>query len=487
MIGSSALGMATVALAKAAPMEHLTGRRQAVFERFAQATRYYEPLPHTLAALSLADRVEVRTLLVGGREFVATRVQDEDILGRIPRVRNQMRYKGGIRMMPNAGPAKAAELALEMSLKTAVVAPPLTHTALVAETILMGGGKATIMADPKTFDEETRMEIGRRFVREFFFMLADGNGNPIDCPAPDVNTDGKLMAVMTDEYNRIAGRSVWECFTGKPLELGGCAGRPEATGRGLTIVVDRLLRNGLVEGMKGLAGQSVAIDGFGNVGTFAAEVMIEYGARVMAWSDSRGAVKSSAEGGFTARQIREFIARKEDEKRQGGTLIERNLSRKDLVGLDVDVLVLGAPDLTLTGDAKKVRDDSNGPYSADSVRAKVVAEGGNGMTDEEGDAVLAGKGVVVAPDILANAGGVIVSGFEIVQNRGWHQLGPGEDRRWWTRERTNGLLAEQLVAATDAVSGYVRRHGISVRDAAMVKAMVSLDEGFRRLRAGDSG
>lgn len=454
-------------------------RRQEVFNRVLEATKYYEPMSHTIASLSQPNRVTVRSLVVGNKEFIAARVQDENVLGIIPGIPNQVQYKGGIRMRPNAGPGKAAELAFEMSLKNAVIAPDLEDLDLLRETILQGGGKACIMADKEQLTAEEYHAIGREFAREFFAVLSDEKGNPIDVPAPDVDTDGQLMKTLMQEYSLQAGRSVYESFTGKPVEDGGILGRDEATARGGFIVLNHLISH-LVESQS-LIGLKVAIDGFGNAGAFMAKILTENGAHVVAFSDSKGACwKGSLEKYFTSQETDDIIAKKIAEKTEKRKIIDRNLSRGDMLALPVDVLILAAPDLTFSGRREKI--DNKTIFDADIAKAKVMLESGNGMMDQEADKIVESKKITVLPDILANANGVLVSGLEILQNREWQKLPKGARRQWWPREKVLGIAKRQLIAATSAIWTIGQEHKISMRRATDVKALKTLDQAFRRKR-----
>ncbi|HSA59406.1 MAG TPA: Glu/Leu/Phe/Val dehydrogenase [bacterium] len=453
------------------------GRRGAVFERFLAVAPLVSPHDQTLLSLSAPNHVYAHLLRIGDRVFPAARIQDENVLAEYGRLLGYrgLDYKGGIRFHPDVTLGKNKELAFEMTLKNAVVAPSFDPADAMeaGARLFMGGGKGTVRVDPSTLTDQELVQLAAEYGRTFASHLAGPDWHPIDVPAPDVNTIGRYMQIMTDEYSRQAGRRVWSVFTGKRIEDGGIYVRDEATARGGFIVLEWLLRETLKIDGNPFEGRTFAIDGFGNAGSFMAQIVTSRGGRVLAFSDSRGGLRSKNPEGFTADEIGNFLALKEEERKQRTRLFDRNLDPKDLLAMDADVLVLAAPDLTLTGS------------NADRVRAKYIVELGNGVTNTEADKILQEKGVILLPDILANAGGVMVSGYEYLQGREWERLAPNAPRHWWTRDYVMGLLSQQMTAAAAAVYGLAVQHSIALRTAADAKALKTLDRAYRVVRLGE--
>lgn len=449
------------------------GRRDAVFNRFLEAARFVNPHEGTLIELSRPDHVHYHDLRVGDRVYPAARVQDENLLADLGRSLGfgGLDYKGGIRFHEAVSIGKILELGLEMTLKNAVIAP---EEVLFdgAFRLFMGGGKGGIRVNPKDLSSADLVALTEGFGRAFAPHLAGEKSVPRDVPAPDVNTNGRLMKLLTDAYSRFAGQEFWSVYTGKLLQDGGIEGRDEATARGGFIVLDWLLKQ--ETGLENpFAGRTFVIDGFGNAGTFMAKIVADHGGRVVGFSDSRGAVVAQGDDHyFTSQQIDQFIRWKGEETRDQNRF-DRNFSKKDLLALDANVLVLAAVDLTLRAD------------NADRVRARYVIELGNGMTDIDADQILNAKGVTLIPDILANAGGVMVSGYEFLQGREW-EMNREAERQGWARQKVLELMTEQLIAAARSVYALSREHGISLRTAADAKALRTLDRAYRATRLGEA-
>jgi len=356
--------------------------------------------------------------LSNGKKFSAFRVQHSNARGP---------YKGGIRFHPEVDMDEVQALATLMSFKTAAVSIP------------MGGGKGGVEVDPNTLNEQELEELSRGYARG----LADHIGPNKDIPAPDVNTNGKIIDWMVDEFSAITGDKTKGSFTGKTLENGGSAGREEATGRGGVITL-RELRKLQGESDKPL---TFAVQGFGNVGTFFATIAEdEYGEwKMVAATDSRGGVHY--EDGLSARSLVEH-------KKSGKKLSEYGsgtvITNDDILGLEVDVLVLAALGGVVNAD------------NYDQVKASYVLELANGPVDSDAEDLLAGNGVAVVPDILANAGGVVVSYFE------WQQNLSSEK---WTREQVNAKLEEIMNPAVDEVYKRSVADGVSLKQAAFMIAI----------------
>ncbi len=287
--------------------------------------------------------------------------------------------KGGIRFHPECSLDEVKALAMWMTWKCALANLPF------------GGAKGGVIVDPAELSHRELERLTRRFASEITVLI----GPESDIPAPDVNTTAEIMAWIMDTLSMEAGHSVPAVVTGKPLDIGGSEGRPRATGRGVTVVALEACRHLGMDPDR----TSVAVQGFGNVGSVSAELMHEAGFRVCAVSDVTGGVHDPA--GLDIPAILEH-------RRAGGTLatltgLER-VSNQALLELPVDVLVPAALESQITA------------ANAARIQARLVAEGANGPTTTEADHILERRGVVVVPDILANAGGVTVSYFEWVQD-----------------------------------------------------------------------
>jgi glutamate dehydrogenase (NAD(P)+) len=318
--------------------------------------------------------------------------------------------KGGIRYHPDVNADEVRALASWMTWKCAVADIPF------------GGAKGGIICDPKKLSRNELRRITRRFVVE----LGDTIGPHTDIPAPDVNTTAETMAWIYDTYDMMhAGKNNLPVVTGKPVYLGGSHGRNEATARGCLFVTRRAIEQGAVPGLTTLAGARVVIQGYGNAGSIAAALFTEAGARVIAVSDSNGAIHS--EDGLDHAAVLLH-------KQQTGSVVgmpgAMNLTNAELLHIPCDVLIPAAFENQIRAD------------NVAGVQAKVVAEAANGPTTPAADRVLFERGIPVLPDILTNAGGVTVSYFEWVQNI---------ENECWSEADVNEQLRMKMEAATDAV------------------------------------
>jgi glutamate dehydrogenase (NAD(P)+) len=328
--------------------------------------------------------------------------------------------KGGIRFDMNVNLDEVKALAAWMTWKCAVVNLPF------------GGSKGGVICDP------LKMSVGEleRLTRRYTAGIIATLGPDSDVPAPDVNTNERVMAWVMDTYSMRVGHTVTAVVTGKPVEMGGSLGRREATGRGVMFVTREALR---YLGMP-LLGSTVAVQGFGNVGSIAAELLAKQGSKIVAISDRTGGyynksgVDIPAAVGY-AKQHRSL------EGFKGG----ESITNEDLLTLPVDVLVPAALENVITS------------KNAGKVQAKIIAEGANGPTTAGADSILDEKGIFVVPDILANAGGVTVSYFEWVQDRGGY---------FWSEETVNQRLEEIMTRSFTDVLGLARQHKVNMRTAA---------------------
>ncbi len=333
--------------------------------------------------------------------------------------------KGGIRYDLGVTLDEVKALAAWMTWKCAVVNLPF------------GGAKGGIVCDPSTM---SMVEL-ERLTRRYTAGIIDTLGPDSDVPAPDVNTNERMMAWIMDTYSMHKRHTVTAVVTGKPVEMGGSLGRREATGRGCTIATREALRQ---LGMP-VAGTRVAVQGFGNVGSISAKLMAELGMRIVAVSDKDGALYNPR--GLDVPSLLEHARKHRSLKAY--TEADR-LTNAELLTLDCDVLVPAALENVVTED------------NAGAIRAKIICEGANGPTSAAADAILQDKGILVIPDILANAGGVTVSYFEWVQDRGGY---------FWDEETVNQRLERIMVQSFAEVAGMAARHGVSMRIAAYMVAI----------------
>jgi glutamate dehydrogenase (NAD(P)+) len=338
--------------------------------------------------------------------------------------------KGGLRYHPATDLDDVRALAMWMTWKCALVDVPF------------GGAKGGVSCDPRAMSTKELEALTRRFATELEGLV----GPDSDIPAPDVGTNARTMAWIMDTVSMHRGYSVPGVVTGKPLAIGGSVGRADATGQGVVFCIeDAARRLGF-----SLRGARVAVQGFGNVGEATARLLHGLGARVTAITDVFGGVQSATglDVPFLTRYVQEHGS-------VAGAPGTEPIDNETLFGLDVDVLVLGALEGQITAS------------NAGSVRARILAEAANGPVTPDADPILAANGVVVLPDILCNAGGVIVSYFEWAQNRA---------ALAWTLDEVNDRLRRQILAAADAVWERSERDGIAPRLAAQSIAVERVAE-----------
>ena len=328
--------------------------------------------------------------------------------------------KGGIRFDENVSLEEVKALAAWMTWKCAVVNLPF------------GGAKGGVVCDPFKLSVGELERLTRRYTAGIIATL----GPDSDVPAPDVNTNERVMAWVMDTYSMHVQHTVTAVVTGKPVEMGGSAGRREATGRGVMICTKEALK---YLGMP-VQGTTVAVQGFGNVGSVAAQLLHREGCRIIAISDRTGGFHNR--NGIDVDAAIKYVQQHRSlEGFTGGDA----LTNDELLTIDADVLVPAALENVITS------------KNAGKVRAKIICEGANGPTTAGADSILDEKGVFVIPDILANAGGVTVSYFEWVQDRGGY---------FWTEDTVNSRLAEIMTNSFQSVLQLSRQHKVNMRTAA---------------------
>jgi glutamate dehydrogenase (NAD(P)+) len=389
--------------------------------------QFEQALEHADVPQSVSERLRVpeRSTIVGvpvrlddgsWKVFPGYRVQHSTVLGPT---------KGGLRYDVHVDLGECAALAMWMTWKCALLKLPY------------GGAKGGVRCNPRELSTAELERLTRRYTVEMLPLM----GPDEDIPAPDMATNEQTMAWIMDTYSMQLGHAVPEVVTGKPISIGGSVFRREATGAGVVMVIERAC------GRFGwnLADQRCVVQGFGNVGGVAARELVAHGATVVAVSDISGGVYD--ERGLDLDDVRRW----HDEKRSLEDYPRcEHVSNAELLELPCDILVLAALEDQVTGD------------NAGRVEARMIAEGANGPTSIEADAILAERGIHVLPDILTNAGGVTVSYFEWVQDLG---------RLFWTREETRAKLAEKMGDAFDRVWHLAEQLGLTPRRAAMVCAI----------------
>lgn len=294
-------------------------------------------------------------------------------------------YKGGIRYSPNATAGETVALSMWMTWKNSLAGIPY------------GGGKGAVRVDPKTLSQRELEELSRKY----FAALAKDVGPDLDIPAPDVYTNPQVMAWYYDEYAKITGQPsyAWGVVTAKPVDLGGLYARVVSTGYGVALTA----REAAKRVLGGVEGKTVAVHGFGNVGMYAAKYLAEWGAIVVAVSDSQGYIYNPK--GLNINEVIEVKNKTGSVINYKGEGVKVSKNHMELLELPVDILVPAAIENVITAE------------NVHRVKAKVISEGANGPTTPEADRILHEKGVVVVPDILANAGGVTMSWIEWSHNR----------------------------------------------------------------------
>lgn len=341
--------------------------------------------------------------------------------------------KGGVRFHPDVTLDEVKALSTWMTFKCGVVGIPY------------GGGKGGVVCNPKELSRGELERLSRGFFRAIYPII----GPEKDIPAPDVYTNAQVMAWFVDEYSSLKGYYSPGVVTGKPIRLGGSAGRTEATGRGCMFTI----REAAKEIGLDMKGATVAVQGSGNVGGIAAKLIAELGSKIVAMSDSKGGIYNP--DGIDPNAVLEH-------KAKTGSVLgfpgSQEISNDELLELDVDILVPAALENVITS------------KNAANIKAKIIGEGANGPTTPEADKILYEKGILVIPDILANAGGVTVSYFEWVQNL---------MNFYWTEEEVNDRLEGIMVRAFKEVYQMHKEHKVNMRDAAYMVSIQRVAEAMK--------
>lgn len=379
-----------------------------------------------LALLSYPDRVirvSIPVIMDNGelKVFIGYRSQYNNARGP---------YKGGIRFHPAVTEDEVKALSFWMTIKCAALGLPL------------GGSKGGVIVDPKKLSKTELEKLSRGYIRQLWRYL----GSDIDVPAPDVYTNGEIMQWMREEFEKLAGKKDPGMITGKPIKDGGSEVREYATAQGGVYCVLELSKHMNFVPEK----TTIAIQGFGNAGSHMAHILSESGYKIVGTSDSKGAIYS--ESGLDSAKL-------EEHKKKTGSVIgfegSKDISNEALLELEVDILIPAALEGVIT--------EKNAP----KIKAKTILELANGPTTPEADEILNTKGIVIVPDVLANAGGVTVSCFE------WEQNNNGEH---WTEEVVLEKLKTAMITAFGDIWSASEKYSVPLRKAAFVKAIERIVE-----------
>jgi glutamate dehydrogenase (NAD(P)+) len=397
------------------------------FDEAAELLKLDDGMRKVLRQPAMELTVNIPVVLDDGRIEVFTGYRVQHSIARGP-------AKGGVRFAPDVSIDEVRALAAWMTWKCAVVNIPF------------GGGKGGVICEPQLLSEGELERITRRYTAEICEFI----GPERDVPAPDVNTNDQTMAWIMDTYSMHKRHTVTAVVTGKPLELGGSLGRPEATGRGCMIVTTQAMKRfGLVP-----ENTRVIIQGFGNVGGMAARLMTRQGFKIISIVEYDGAVYNPH-----GLDIDALMKHRRETGSIRGFSNAEEVNKDEALLMDCDVLIPAARENVITSS------------NADRIRAKILCEGANGPTTFVADSILAEKKVFVIPDILANAGGVTVSYFEWVQDRQGY---------FWSEAQVNERLEEIMIASFNDVIGYAEKHAVNNRTAAYMLALDRVALAIRR-------
>lgn len=396
------------------PFENAQLQLKQACDKLKIETAVYEILKEPLKVLEVSIPVKMDDGSV--KTFKGFRVQHNDAVGPT---------KGGIRFHPNVTLDEIKALSLWMTFKCSVTGIPY------------GGAKGGIVVDPKSLSESELERLSRGYIDAIYKFI----GEKVDVPAPDVNTNGKIMAWMVDEYNKLAGKSSLGVITGKPIELGGSLGRNAATGFGVAVIVREVCKRKNID----LKNASIAIQGFGNVGSHTALDINKLGGKITAIAEWNGVIYD--ENGIDPNEL---IKYKESKKSILGFPGSKLISTEQFWSLPVDVMIPAALENVITVDI------------ANKINAKIVAEAANGPTTPKADKILEDRNILVVPDILTNAGGVTVSYFEWVQNMYGY---------YWSEEEVESREEEAMVKAFNNIWSIKQEYNVSMRNAAYMHSV----------------
>ena len=371
--------------------------------------KVYEILKQPMKVLEVAIPVKMDDGSI--RVFTGYRAQHNDAVGPT---------KGGIRFHQNVTRDEVCALSIWMTFKCSVTGIPY------------GGGKGGVIVDPSTLSQGELERLSRGYIQAIYKLI----GAQVDVPAPDVNTNGQIMAWMVDEYNKLVGRSESGVITGKPVEFGGSLGRNAATGFGVAVVAREAAKKVGID----FKGASIAVQGLGNVGSHTALNLQKLGGKIVAVCEWNGSIYD--ENGL---DINALVAYMKQNKKIVGFPGSKEITKAEFFALPVDILVPAALENQITAEV------------AETIKAKLVCEAANGPTTPDGDEVINKKGLLLTPDILTNAGGVTVSYFEWVQNLYGY---------YWTEKEVEEKEERAMVEAFNSIYAIKEEYNVSMREAA---------------------
>ncbi len=360
------------------------------------------------------------------RNFTGFRIQHNHMRGP---------FKGGIRYHWNVNLDEVRALATWMTIKCAVVDIPF------------GGAKGGVICNPKDMSKKEIEEMTKGFVRRIAPLL----GPNFDIPAPDVYTNAEIMGWIRDEFEKCSEKKSLAVVTGKPLDKGGSEGREEATARGGFYVLGQVMKE---KGLRGLKGRTIAVQGFGNAGSIFARIAHENGAKIIAVSDSKGGIVNK-----DGLDIPELIRHKQKKGCVAGCSDSVNSTNEDILETEADILVPAALEDVITME------------NADRIKAKIILELANGPVSSGADNILNKKGIIVIPDVLANAGGVTVSYYEWRQNI---------DKEKWSKAAVNNKLRDKITENASLVVRRSKELGVDLRFGAYIVALERIAKVARR-------
>lgn len=384
------------------------------------AEEVYEVLKEPEKVLITSFRVMMDNGKV--RTYTGYRCQHNDAMGP---------YKGGIRFHPRVDLDEIKALSMWMTFKCALVGIPY------------GGAKGGVVVNPEELSEVELEKLSRSYIENIASVI----GPDKDIPAPDVNTNSKIMGWMFDEYSRLSGRVTFEVITGKPLKLGGSQGRTEATGFGVALMACQALKLKNID----INGAKISIQGFGNVGSYAAQYMEEFGAKVVAVQERNSCIVNK-DGIKNTNVLREYFKVNNTLK---GFAESESIETDEFFKIPVDIIIPAALEDQITEE------------NASSINARIICEGANGPMTLEADRILREKGVLIVPDILANSGGVIVSYFEWVQNI---------MKFYWDKKEIQEKQKKIMDSTFENLLGLMERYNVDMRTAGYIKSITSITE-----------
>jgi len=405
------------------PLEIVQQQVKTVCDRLGTDPAVFEILKNPMRTLEVTIPVRMDDGSV--RTFIGYRAQHNDVIGP---------FKGGIRIHPGVHMDEVKALSTWMTFKCGVVGVPF------------GGGKGGIVADSLELSEGELERLARGYAR----AIAPIVGEKVDIPAPDVGTNGQVMAWMVDEHQKTTGDFAPGTYTGKPVEFYGSLARTEATGYGVALMAREAAKKINLD----MKNAKVALQGFGNVGSFTGTYITQLGGKLVAVADHSTGIYNSK--GLDAGALAEYV--KEHKCIKGFPGAEGEFPGKDIITYDVDILLPCALENAVTS------------ANAEGIKAKIVCEGANGPTTPEADSIMNEKGIIVIPDILANCGGVTVSYFEWVQNL---------QRYSWSFEEIQRKQEEMMIKAFDEIWALKEEHKTTLRTAAYMISIKRVAEAMK--------